>query len=164
MDRLYTPWRYPFLTAEKLPGCVFCAKLTMDDREALIVYRGEHCYICLNAYPYNNGHVMIVPNEHLDCLTKLPAAAANEMIALAQRCESVLRATYNPDGINMGLNLGEAAGAGIAGHLHLHALPRWNGDGNFMTVIAETRVLPEELTTTWERLRAGFSAEKLTQP
>ena len=156
MDRLYTPWRYEFLSAQRPEGCVFCAKLAMNDREALIVHRGEYCYVCLNMFPYNNGHVMVVPNAHLDSLAALPSAAAHEMMDLAQRSEAVLRAIYHAEGINMGLNLGDAAGAGIAAHLHLHVVPRWRGDANFMTVIGETRVLPEGLATTWERLRAGF--------
>lgn len=157
MDRLYTPWRYQFLSAEKPVGCVFCAKLAMDDREALIVHRGQYCYICLNTFPYNNGHVMVVPHAHLDSLAGLPLETAHEMMDLTQRSETVLRTVYQPDGINMGLNLGAAAGAGITAHLHLHVLPRWFGDANFMTVISETRVLPEELITTWQRLRDGFS-------
>ena len=169
MDHLYTPWRYNFITAEKpsdKPGqktadtdrdCIFCAKLLMTDAEALIVHRGTHCYICLNLFPYNNGHVMVVPHAHLDSLAKLPLEVAHEMMDLAQRSESVLRNVYQPNGINMGLNLGEAAGAGIVGHVHLHVLPRWRGDANFMSVVAETRVLPEELATTWQRLRDGFA-------
>ncbi len=157
MDRLYTPWRYEFLSAQKPEGCVFCAKLAMDDREALIVHRGEACYICLNAFPYNNGHIMIVPNAHLDSFAGLPTETAHQLTDLAQRSEAVLRAIYQPDGINMGLNLGDAAGAGIAAHLHFHVVPRWRGDVNFMTVLSETRVLPEELNTTWQRLRDGFA-------
>ncbi|MEO8726863.1 MAG: HIT domain-containing protein [Acidobacteriaceae bacterium] len=157
MDRLYTPWRYEFISAPKPEGCVFCAKLAIDDREALIVHRGKECYICLNTFPYNNGHVMVVPNAHLDSLALLPAASAHEMMDLAQRTEAVLRAIYQPGGINMGLNLGDAAGAGIVDHLHFHVVPRWRGDANFMTVVSETRVLPEELGATWQRLRDGFA-------
>jgi ATP adenylyltransferase len=127
------------------------------EHAAYIVYRGEHCYICLNVYPYSTGHVMIVPYQHLDSLAALPPAAANELIELAQRAETVLREVYRPDGLNMGLNLGEAAGAGIADHIHLHALPRWSGDTNFMTVTAETRVLPEALDVTWSKLRSTFT-------
>lgn len=157
MDRIYTPWRYSFISAEKAEGCIFCSKLLMDDHEALIVHRGQHCFVCLNIFPYNNGHVMVVPNSHLEFLASLPVDAAQEMMALAQRSESVLRTVYKPEGINMGLNLGKAAGAGVAGHVHLHVLPRWAGDANFMTVVAETRVLPEELEQTWIRLREGFA-------
>jgi ATP adenylyltransferase len=159
MDHLYTPWRYAFLSAEKPKGCIFCAKLGMADREALIVYRGKRCFICLNTYPYNNGHVMIVPNDHLDSIAKLPAESAHEMMELAQRCETVLRNVYQPDGLNMGVNLGHAAGAGVVGHVHLHVLPRWSGDANFMTSVGETRVLPEVLGQTWQRLHDAFGRE-----
>jgi ATP adenylyltransferase len=131
------------------------------DRAANIVLRGEHSFICLNSFPYSSGHVMIVPYAHQETLAGLPPAAALEMMALAQRTDAVLRQVYTPQGINMGMNLGQAAGAGIAAHLHLHALPRWLGDSNFMTVIGETRVLPETLDTTWQRLREGFGEATL---
>jgi ATP adenylyltransferase len=127
------------------------------DRAANIVLRAEHSFIVLNAFPYSSGHVMIVPFAHQDSLTSLDRSAAQEIMTLAQRTEAVLRQVYTPDGINLGLNLGKAAGAGVAGHLHMHVLPRWLGDSNFMTVIAETRVLPETLEATWERLREGFA-------
>ena len=157
MDRLYTPWRYAFINAEKPGVCVFCAKLTMPDREAFVVHRGQNAFVCLNTFPYNNGHVMVIPNLHVASLAELPPPVAHEVMDLTQRCERVLRHVYRPDGLNMGVNLGKAAGAGVADHVHIHVLPRWTGDGNFMTVVAETRVLPEELATTWERLRAGFA-------
>jgi ATP adenylyltransferase len=121
-----------------------------------IVHRGEHCFVCLNAYPDSTGHLMIVPYQHLASLAAVPTDAANELMFLAQHSELVLREVYNPGGLNMGLNLGEAAGAGIADHIHMHVLPRWLGDTNFMTVTAETRVLPEPLDVTWKRLRAPF--------
>ncbi|MHB8303719.1 MAG: HIT family protein [Acidobacteriaceae bacterium] len=185
MDRLWTPWRYEYVsnaddaTRQGVPtqlaewpddtGCVFCNLLAATayavehgrmaqeaDRAANIVYRGEFCFLCLNAYPYNTGHAMIVPYAHTDRLCKLEAAAAGEMMALAQRLEQALRRIYSPDGINLGMNLGKAAGAGVVGHVHLHMLPRWTGDTNFMTVIGETRVLPESLASTWERLRGEF--------
>jgi len=126
------------------------------EEAAQIVHRGSHCFVCLNAYPYSTGHVMIVPYQHLSSLAGLPADAANEMMLLAQRSELVLREVYSPDGLNMGLNLGEAAGAGIADHIHMHVLPRWVGDTNFMTVTAETRVLPEPLDVTWKKVRSLF--------
>lgn len=158
MDYLWTPWRYAYITEAKGDkGCVFCDKQKeKDDRTSWIVYRGSHCYICLNAYPYTSGHVMIIPYEHLAELEKLPEAAAQEMMALCQRTETVLRNLYHPDGINLGMNLGAAAGAGVAGHLHMHVLPRWVADANFMTVVAETRILPETLRTTWLRMRNEF--------
>src|SRR5436190_1287956 len=127
-----------------------------DDTSALIIHRGVHCFICLNAYPYNNGHAMIVPYAHLDELLKLPDESAVEMMQLTQRLESVLRQLYRPDGINLGMNLGKAAGAGVTGHIHMHILPRWLGDTNFMTVTGETRVLPETLETTYSRMKQAF--------
>ena len=158
MDYLWTPWRYTYITSTKeAPGCVFChSKDEKDDRKAGIVYRGEHCYICLNAFPYTSGHVMVIPYEHLDELRKLPEDAAHEMMDLCQRTETVLRTLYHPDGINLGMNIGAAAGAGIAGHVQMHVLPRWIADANFMTVVGETRVLPESLDVTWERMRKAF--------
>ena len=193
MDRLWTPWRYSYVSrAEKSPrkgvpaeldawvgdrGCVFCNMIAavefaiasgMDAKQAEqaahIVHRGSHCYICLNAYPYSTGHVMVVPYRHTDSLAALEAAEAGEMMALAQSVERCLRAVYRPDGLNFGLNLGEAAGAGVANHIHLHGLPRWSGDTNFMTVLAETRVLPESLDVTWQRLRDAFAAAATETP
>jgi ATP adenylyltransferase len=186
MDMLWTPWRYAYVTnadEAKRPGvppslsawpgdhqCVFCNLLAsvdfaieggMDAEEAEsagnIVYRGQHCFVCLNAYPYNSGHVMVMPYAHLDRLALLSTAAAHELMDLAQLTERALEQVYRPQGINFGLNLGKAAGAGVAKHLHLHALPRWLGDTNFMTVIGETRVLPEELATTRKRLKQAFA-------
>jgi ATP adenylyltransferase len=158
MDYLWTPWRYAYVsTAEKAAGCVFCNAVTAgDDEKARIVHRAQHCFIILNTYPYTPGHVMIVPYAHLDELRKLPPVAAAEMMTLAQRMESVLRELYKPDGINLGMNIGKAAGAGIAGHIHMHVLPRWVADANFMSVVGETRVLPELLEETWKRMSAAF--------
>ncbi len=155
MDYLWTPWRYAYITAGETPGaCIFCERQKVtDDRQALIVHRGSHCFVILNKFPYTSGHVMIVPYAHLDSLQKLPPDAAQEMMSLAQRMEGVLRELYRPDGINMGLNIGKAAGAGVAGHIHMHVLPRWVADANFMSVVGETRVLPEALETTWERMK-----------
>lgn len=155
MDYLWTPWRYAYVSnTEKATGCVFCeAAKEKDDEKSKIVYRGEYCFVILNAYPYTPGHVMIVPYEHLDELRKLPATAATEMMALSQRMETVLRELYRPDGINLGMNIGKAAGAGIAGHIHMHELPRWVADANFVSVVGETRVLPETLEVTWRRMR-----------
>jgi ATP adenylyltransferase len=154
MDYLWTPWRYAYVTgADRAPACIFCEAPKQTDSQAHIVHRGTHCYVILNTYPYSNGHVMIVPYAHLDELRKLPAEAAAEMMALTQRMESVLRALYHPDGINLGMNIGKAAGAGVAGHIHMHVLPRWIADANFVSVIGETRVLPEALEVTWERIR-----------
>ena len=160
MDYLWTPWRYAYVsTAEKATGCVFCNAVNAgDDEKNLIVYRGQQCFFILNAYPYTPGHVMVVPYAHLDELRKLPPEAASEMMALSQRLESVLRELYTPDGINLGMNIGKAAGAGIAGHIHMHVLPRWVADANFMSVVGETRVLPETLEETWRRMRTALKS------
>lgn len=187
VDHLWTPWRYAYVTQEDTrearagvpaalaawPGdyhCVFCNLVAAADyaiahgmaaeeaeRAANIVMRGQSCYICLNAYPYTSGHVMIVPFAHEGSLAALAAETAQEMMALAQRTARALERAYSPDGTNLGLNLGKAAGAGVAGHLHMHVLPRWFGDTNFMTVTAETRVLPEMLEQSWRRLRTAFA-------
>ncbi len=157
MDRLWTPWRYAFVTgADLISGCIFCDAVQMSDEKARIVHRGTHCFVILNTYPYTNGHVMVVPYAHLDELRKLPPDAAQEMMALTQKMETVLRKLYVPDGINLGMNIGKAAGAGVAGHIHMHVLPRWVADANFISVIGETRVLPETLDMTWERIRKAF--------
>ena len=158
MDYLFTPWRYAYITtAGQTPECVLCERPTLsDDRAALIVHRGRYNYVILNAFPYTSGHVMIVPHQHLDSYAALSIEAAQEMTLLTQRMEGVLRELYHPDGINLGMNVGAAAGAGIAGHIHMHVLPRWIADSNFMTTVAETRILPESLETTWERIHAAF--------
>jgi ATP adenylyltransferase len=157
MDYLWTPWRYAYITgADRVEGCIFCDAPQQSDEKALIVYRGTHAYIILNTYPYTNGHVMIVPYAHIDELQKLPAEAAQEVTTLCQRMEGVLRLLYRPDGINLGMNIGKAAGAGVVGHIHMHILPRWIADANFVSVIGETRVLPETLQVTWERIRKAL--------
>ncbi len=154
MDRLFTPWRYQYITsADQATGCLFCELQKQNDAEAGIVLRGEHCFVALNAFPYTSGHVMIAPYAHLDQLAKLPRAAADEMMALTQRMETLLRELYKPDGVNLGMNIGKAAGAGVAGHVHMHVLPRWVADSNFMGTIAETRILPEDLQTTYRRMK-----------
>ena len=185
MDHLWTPWRYAYVTATDgaprpgVPsslsawpgdlGCVFCNLIASIDHAIAngmsveqaesaggLILRAKHCFICLNAYPYTAGHVMVMPYAHLDRLSVLPVETAHELMDLAQRTELVLQKLYNPHGFNFGLNLGRAAGAGVAGHLHMHALPRWAGDTNFMTTVAESRVLPEELDVTWKRMRDAF--------
>jgi ATP adenylyltransferase len=187
MDHLWTPWRFAYVTTadgavragvpkalDAWPGdlgCVFCNLIASIDHaiangmkpeeaEAAggLILRGKHCFICLNAYPYTSGHVMVMPYAHLDRLSALPVETAHELMDLAQRTELVLQKLYNPHGFNFGLNIGKAGGAGVAGHLHLHALPRWAGDTNFMTTVAESRVLPEELDITWQRMREAFQA------
>jgi ATP adenylyltransferase len=159
MDRLWTPWRYSYISKGATSGCIFCDKAaSSNDRENLVVYRGTHCYILLNLYPYTNGHVMIAPYEHVDSLAACSEPAAMELMQLARRTEQLLRDVYRPQGLNLGMNLGECAGAGVAGHIHMHVLPRWVGDANFMTTVAETRVMPESLDITWQRLRDAFAA------
>jgi ATP adenylyltransferase len=185
MDHLWTPWRYAYITAAEsavrlgVPealaswpgdhGCVFCNLIAsidhaiangMDREKAEaaggLVLRSNACFICLNAYPYISGHVMVMPYAHLDRLAVLPTETLHELVDLSQLTERVLEKVYAAHGYNFGLNIGKAAGAGVAGHLHLHAMPRWTGDTNFMTTVSETRVLPEDLETTWKRLRQGF--------
>jgi ATP adenylyltransferase len=162
MDYLWTPWRYAYVsTAEKASGCVFCDLPKLgDDAKALIVHRAQYCFVILNAYPYTPGHVMIVPFAHLDELRSLPPEAAHEMMDLAQTMESVLRGLYNPDGLNLGMNIGKAAGAGVARHIHMHALPRWVADANFLSVVGETRILPESLEMTYTRIKGALEAKK----
>jgi ATP adenylyltransferase len=186
MDLLWSPWRYRYVTTAEeavragVPAslsawqgdlkCVFCNLLAsidhaiangmpVDEAEAAggLVVRGQSSFICLNAFPYASGHIMILPKVHESSLAALPASTAHEIMDFAQKTERVLKALYKPHGINFGMNLGQAAGAGVAGHLHLHGLPRWVGDTNFMTTIAETRVLPEELDLTWQRMRKAFA-------
>lgn len=158
MDYLFSPWRYAFVSsAQQTTGCIFCdLPRLQDDEKAMIVHRGEHCFIILNAYPYTSGHVMIVPYAHIDRLQLLSAPAAQEMMELTRKMEAVSGKLYHPDGMNIGMNLGKAAGAGIAGHIHMHVLPRWVADANFISVIGETRVLPEDLATTYRRMKALF--------
>lgn len=158
MDHIWSPWRYQYVTkAAPRGGCVFCEKAQAgDDAEALVVFRGEWNYVLLNLYPYTNGHIMIAPYEHVDTLAGARAETAAEMMELARRGEAILRRLYRPQGINLGMNLGECAGAGVAGHIHMHLLPRWMGDANFMSVIGETRVHIEELAITREKIAAAF--------
>jgi ATP adenylyltransferase len=157
MDYLWTPWRYAYVSgAEPATACIFCEAPKESDEKARIVYRGKHCYVILNTYPYTNGHVMVVPYAHIDELQKLPVEAAQEMMTLTQKMEGVLRSLYRPDGLNLGMNIGKAAGAGVAGHIHMHVLPRWVADANFMSVVGETRVLPESLEVTWTRIRGAL--------
>jgi ATP adenylyltransferase len=190
MDHLWTPWRYAYVTgADKTrqkvgvpealaawPGeqhCVFCNMIAAVDfaiangmpREqaeaaTYLLERGTYCYLVLNAFPYNSGHLMVVPYRHGSSLAALPLEEADELLRLARRAERVLQTVYQPNGMNFGLNLGKAAGAGVTEHLHLHGVPRWSGDGNFMSVVAETRVLPEMLDESWRRLRAALAADR----
>jgi ATP adenylyltransferase len=160
LDYLWSPWRLPYLTAlKKLEGCIFCAMASADrDEECLVVYRAEHNFVVLNRFPYTSGHLMVVPYRHVPDLAGLDDAAASELMALTRASERHLRGIYSPDGLNLGMNIGESAGAGIAGHIHMHVLPRWTGDANFMSTVGQARVLPEELPVTWRRLRDAFAS------
>ena len=155
MDHLWSPWRYRYVSSGVPRNeCIFCSKAaSTDDKENYVVLRGEHNFILLNLYPYTSGHLMIAPYAHVASLTDAAPAALEEMMRLTTRTEAALRSLYKPEGLNIGMNLGACAGAGVAGHIHMHVLPRWCGDASFMSTVGETRVLPEELGTTWERLQ-----------
>ncbi len=186
MEHLWTPWRFDYVTGgdrtrsrlgvpqalSEWPGetnCVFCNMIAAVDHAvnhgmpraeaeaaAYLVERGKSCFVVLNAFPYNSGHLMVVPYRHEQSLAALPLEDANEMLRMTRRMERVLHTVYRPHGQNLGLNLGQAAGAGVAGHLHLHAVPRWPGDTNFMSVLADTRILPETLEQSWRKLREAM--------
>ena len=160
MDHLWSPWRLHYVTSEKATGCVFCQRRADPangvERDPLVVFEGALAYVILNRYPYNNGHLMVVPNRHLPALVDLSVDELNEVARLTQRSEAVLREAYKLEGINVGINLGKSAGGGIPGHLHVHLVPRWTGDTNFMTVVGDTRVLPEDLASTASRLAPIF--------
>lgn len=162
LQRLWTPWRMAYLRDpnERVDGCVFCvqpARDSAEDADALIVHRGEVAFVILNAYPYNPGHVMICPYRHVGDYGDLTTAELHETADLTQRAVRALRVAAEPHAFNMGVNAGRIAGAGIADHIHTHVIPRWGGDTNFMPVVGQTRVLPELLEETWERLSAAFA-------
>jgi len=160
MDYLWTPWRYRYIASgAKDDECIFCAAAEgRDDAQSLIVLRAPKNFVILNRYPYTSGHVMVVPYAHRATLADSEPETLAEMMILAQRMERALEVLYHPNGYNVGINIGRAGGAGIPGHLHLHVVPRWIGDTNFMTTIGETRVQPEELASTYQRLRGALSA------
>jgi ATP adenylyltransferase len=157
MNRLWSPWRLAYVTAAQHPPteCIFCDACGQADA-GLVLLRGRHCFVILNLYPYNNGHLMVAPNRHINTLTSLVADEQSELMHMARWAEMALTEAYHPQGINVGINLGKAAGAGIEDHLHVHLVPRWSGDTNFMTAVADTRVLPETLEQTAARLRPIF--------
>ena len=158
MDRLWAPWRFSYVTANPAPAtdCIFCDAHAGRDID-LVLFRGTSSYVILNLYPYNNGHLMVVPNRHLSALEALDGGEQAELMKLSRLSEMALNEAYHPHGINVGINLGKAAGAGIENHLHIHLVPRWSGDTNFMTAVGETRVLPEDLAATATRLRPIFA-------
>jgi ATP adenylyltransferase len=162
LNHLWSPWRMTYIQNDrKEDGCVFCNVLAEPDGTSnLVVYRGQRAFVILNRYPYTSGHLMIVPNEHVSSLQKLTVETRSELMELAARSLQILNDEYHPQGYNLGMNLGEVAGAGIADHVHLHIVPRWSGDTNFMSTTAETRVLPEALEETYARiLKAWTSSE-----
>lgn len=158
MKQLWAPWRKKYIEKEvKVEGCVFCnAQAKTDSADNLIAFRGKHAYVILNRYPYTSGHLMAIPFEHKSNLEELDAKTRAEMMELTSRCTTILRKIYKTESFNVGINIGEAAGAGVLGHVHIHIVPRWVGDTNFMTSIGEMRVLPEALEDTYKRVRAEF--------
>ncbi len=158
-QRMWAPWRLDYIQGPKRGGCIFCDKPSEGDDEAThIVHRGELCFVILNAFPYNNGHVMLAPFRHVGSIEELTPEELAEMMALAQRTQVAVRAAYRPEGFNLGINEGKVAGAGVEDHIHLHLVPRWGGDTNFMPVIADTRVLPQSLEASYAAVREGFVA------
>jgi ATP adenylyltransferase len=158
MDRLWTPWRFEYIrNAEQATSCVFC-HILQETRDAanLVLFRGKHAFVILNLFPYTSGHLLCVANRHISLLEDAHTEELHEIIELSRRCEAALRQEYHPNGYNLGFNLGRAAGAGVEHHLHMHVLPRWDGDSNFVSVVGETRVLPEELPVTYKRLHPHF--------
>jgi len=158
MDQLFAPWRMQYILGPKPDECVFCIPPhANEDRDRLVLARASHSFVIMNKYPYNSGHVMICPYRHVSALTDLtPEEAANLMAALTA-CTAIIKNVFHPHGMNAGLNLGEAAGAGIAAHLHIQLVPRWNGDNSFMAVFSETRVIPELLLETYDRIKPHFT-------
>jgi ATP adenylyltransferase len=156
-ERLWAPWRLQYIKGEKSDECIFCTKPALDDEQALIVRRGERCFVMLNAFPYTSGHVMVSPYEHKADLDDLDHGTSLELMTLTQESIKAIRLAYGPDGFNLGSNLGTVAGAGIADHVHLHVVPRWGGDTNFMSVIGEVRVLPESLEDAHRNLKEAFA-------
>ncbi len=164
MDRLWTPWRYDYIKSGsseqegQTSACVFCSlqQDTGDDESKFILHRAAHNFVVLNIYPYISGHLLIVPYLHVAELYAAPKEVTDELMDLTKRAHSILEETYHPHGFNLGMNLGRAAGAGVASHIHLHIMPRWTGDANFMSTVGETRVIPEDLQTTYKKLHGQF--------
>jgi ATP adenylyltransferase len=157
-ERLWAPWRLQYIKGSKPEECIFCAKPALDDESALIVRRGERCFVMLNAFPYTSGHVMVAPYEHTADLAGLDEPTARELMTLTQESIRAIGVAYSPEGFNVGANLGTVAGAGVADHVHVHVVPRWEGDTNFMSAIGEVRVLPESLEDTQRSLKDAFAS------
>ena len=161
MDHLWSPWRLAYITgASQSTGCVFCQALVSEDAEPLLLHRGRTCFVILNLFPYNSGHLMIVPNRHVGSLAALTSEELCELGELTRLSEMAVTEAYAPHGMNMGINLGKPAGAGVLDHVHMHVVPRWSGDSNFMTVTARTRLVPEDLQVTFDKLRPYFEQIK----
>lgn len=153
-DLIWAPWRMEYIKKVDEPGCVFCKKLKKKDGpENLVLYRGRKSFIMLNLYPYTNGHIMVAPLKHIKDLEKLDAATLAEMMKLSQKMITVLKKLMHPEGFNVGINIGKVAGAGVLGHVHIHIVPRWNGDHNFMPVLGATKIMPQTLTEVYALLR-----------
>src|SRR5215467_10675530 len=166
MDQLWAPWRMAYIEAggKKDADCIFCTKpQEKRDEENLLLYRGKRCFVLMNLFPYNNGHLMIAPYAHVPGIQTLPAVTLTELMTIAQRCLAALAAALHPQGYNMGINQGLIAGAGIADHVHFHIVPRWNGDTNFMPVLADTKVMPDYLQNTYRQLKAAWPEERRVQ-
>jgi len=171
MDHLYTPWRMTYLTEEKKQAnvdCVLCAKATYvddaTDAAEWVVARSKHVFVMLNKFPYNNGHVMVLPYQHVPSMENLPAEALTDLMLTANHALAALRKLYNPQGFNVGINIGGAAGAGIAAHMHMHIVPRWAGDTNFISIIGDTRVIPDLLDETWRKLHDLWPTVTTVEP
>jgi ATP adenylyltransferase len=162
LKRLWAPWRREYILGPKADACIFCAALRMDPQQAGVLLRGERCFVMLNKYPYINGHLLISPRRHVSRLEDLDSREAAELMETLRASVSRLKQAYGPDGLNLGMNLGKVAGAGVEEHLHFHLLPRWNGDNNFMAVLAETRVISESLADTWRTLSRYFGEPAAT--
>ncbi|MCL4269643.1 MAG: HIT domain-containing protein [Anaerolineales bacterium] len=158
MNHLWSPWRMKYIESHnKEAGCVFCnAQAQTDSAENLIAFRGKNAYVILNRYPYTSGHLMVIPFKHAPNLEELDPETRAEMMELTSRCTTILREIYRTQSFNVGVNIGEAAGAGVLGHVHIHIVPRWAGDTNFMSSVGQTRVLPEALEETYQRVRQAF--------
>jgi ATP adenylyltransferase len=155
MDRLYAPWRSVYLMGEPKQGCLFCSMAAAspdEDRANFVLERGRDWFVVINRYPYTTGHLMVVSRRHVENVSDFGAGEGAEMVELLARCEGAIARAYGPDGINLGANLGRSAGAGIIGHFHMHMVPRWHGDTNFMSAVGETRVVSEDLRDTYDRL------------
>jgi ATP adenylyltransferase len=159
-ERIWAPWRLDYIRAAGADECIFCRAMSGaggDDRTNFVVHRGERCFLLLNAFPYTSGHVMIAPYEHLPSIERLDPPVLTELMTLSQRALAALRDNYGPEGFNLGINQGKVAGAGIEDHVHMHVVPRWGGDTNFMSTVGDARVLPQMLEDSWAELRERFA-------